>query len=371
MKYNLSILLLLLSGLLHSQEYFMLVGTYDSPKSEGIYVLRFNSKDGSAREISHIKTSNPSFLTLSPNEKYIYAVNENADINGKGGSVSSFLFNKKNGTLTQLNSQSSEGNHPCYITTDKTGKWLLAGNYSSGNFSVLPLHRGQIGKAKVVIQHQGSGPDSTRQRSPHVHGIFMKNDNKGFYVTDLGIDKIMNYSFDKSNGRVSPLNPPFFSIQPGSGPRHLAMHPSLPFLYLLNELTGTLNVINTINRELPVVQSISTVPANQSGNAGSADIHLSADARYLYCTNRGNSNSIAIFSIDSTGKASTAGFMQTYGEKPRNFAIDPTGSYLLVANQESNEIVIFKRNIITGQLEYTGKKIAVGKPVCIKWAGVN
>jgi 6-phosphogluconolactonase len=122
---------------------------------------------------------------------------------------------------------------------------------------------------------------------------------------------------------------------------------------------------------LPVVQSITTLPASHTGNAGSADIHLSPDARFLYCTNRGKSNSIAIFSIDSTGKASPAGFTQTYGEKPRNFAIDPTGSYLLVANQESNEIVIFKRNKLTGQLEYTGKKIAVGKPVCIKWAGVN
>jgi 6-phosphogluconolactonase len=371
MNYFLSIIMLLLSGLLHSQEYYMLVGTYDSPKSEGIYVFRFNTKDGTTREISHFKTSNPSFLTLSPNEKYVYAVNENADTNGKGGSVSSFRFNKKNGSLTLLNSQSSEGNHPCYITTDKTGKWLLAGNYSSGNFSVFPVRKGQIGKVKVVIQHEGSGPDSTRQRSPHVHGIFMRNDNKGFYVTDLGTDKIMNYSFDKSKGNVSPLSPPFFNIQPGSGPRHLAIHPSEFFLYLLNELSGTLNVINPDNRVLPVVQSITTLPASHTGNAGSADIHLSPDARFLYCTNRGKSNSIAIFSIDSTGKASPAGFTQTYGEKPRNFAIDPTGSYLLVANQESNEIVIFKRNKLTGQLEYTGKKIAVGKPVCIKWAGVN
>lgn len=371
MKTTLPLIVILALNTVAAQEYYLLVGTYNSAKSEGIYVYRFSSKDGSAKEVSHIKASNPSFLTVSPDKRFVYAVNETGNSTGKGGHVSSFAFNTKNGTLTFVNSQSSEGNHPCYITTDKTGKWVLAGNYSTGNFCVLPVKKGKLGKATGMIQHIGSGPDTTRQKSPHVHGIFMQKDNKGFYVTDLGTDKVMDYQFNPKSGKVTPSNPPFINMKPGSGPRHLVIHTEMPIVYVLNELTGTMTAVLVKNKENRILQINSTFPSDMKGSPGSADIHLSPDNKFLYCTNRGNANSIAIFSIDKNGIASPAGFTSTLGEKPRNFNITPDGKFLLIANQESNEIIIFRRDENTGLLTNTGNKISIGKPVCLQWVNAD
>ncbi len=367
---TLLLLLLLSSG---AQEHYMIVGTYDSPKSEGIYVYKFNSSDGSVKKISHIKTSNPSFLAISPDGKFVYAVNENADSSGKGGSISSFSFNRKTGTLSFLSKRSSQGNHPCYITTDKTGKWILVGNYSSGNFSVLPVKNGIPGKSIKTIQHKGSGPDTARQKSPHVHGIFMKKDNTGFYVTDLGTDKLMNYNFNAKTGNVSAAKFSSVSISPGSGPRHLAFHPKLPVIYVLNELSGTIDMLKTLSSgDATIVQSIPSFPPFYRGPVGSADIHISPDGKFLYCSNRGALNNIAIFSVDSiSGNLALIGDESSLGDKPRNFNFDPSGNFLLVANQNSDEIIIFKRDVNTGLLSDTGKKIVVGKPVCIKWVAVE
>lgn len=351
------------------QNHYLLVGTYDSPKSEGIYVYTFNSTDGSAKEISHIKTPNPSFLTVSPDQKYVYAVNETADSSGKGGGVTSFSFDKKKGTLTQLSRQSSGGNHPCYVTVDKTGKWVIAGNYSSGNFSILPTKNGILGKAKRTVQHFGSGPDTARQRSPHVHGIFMKKDNTGFYVTDLGADKLMDYSFNAATGVLNSTKTDSIELSPGSGPRHLAFHPKLQVTYILNELSGTIDVIHYLPfGDMVINHAIPAFPPYFRGKAGSADIHVSPDGKFLYCSNRSTLNNISIFSVDSTaGKLSWLADQPTLGMKPRNFNFDPAGKFLLVANQDSDEIVIFKRDTKTGMLTDTGKRIVVGKPVCIKW----
>lgn len=369
MKKILSLLLILVAGRLSAQEYYMLVGTYDSPKSEGIYVYKFSSSDGTVKELNHVKTSNPSFLAVSPDKKYVYAVNEINDSSGKGGRVSSFSFNNKTGTLTALSQQSSEGNSPCYITVDKTGKWVLAGNYGSGNFSVLPVKNGLLAKAKKTIQHKGSGPDTTRQKSPHVHGIFMKKDNTGFFVTDLGIDKLMQYNFNVTTGAVTPAKPASTDLAPGSGPRHLAFHPKLPVMYVLNELSGAIDVVKPWGGGgYAVVQNIPAFPLYFRGKAGSADIHVSPDGKFLYCSNRGSLNNITILTIDqSSGNLAWMGDQPTLGVKPRNFNFDPTGQFLLVANQDSDEIVIFKRDTTTGLLTDTGNRVKVGKPVCIQW----
>ena len=366
-------LLVILSLQAVGQEHYLIVGTYDSPKSEGIYVYKFNSYDGSVKEVSHIKTPNPSFLAVSGNQKFVYAVNENADSTGKGGGVTSFSFNKKNGTLTQLSRQSSEGNNPCYISVDQTGKWVIAGNYSSGNFSILPVSiKGILGKAKQVIQHIGSGPDTARQKSPHVHAVFLKKNNRDLFVPDLGINKIMTYRFDAKTGKVIPSKAGFVSTS-GSGPRHIDVHPNGKYVYLVEELSGSITVYRDWGHaELKEIQTLSTLPLTYKGAAGSADIHVSPDGKFLYCSNRGFSNTIAIFSIDAkTGMIKLITHQYTFGEKPRNFNFDPTGKFLLVGNQDSDEIVVFKRDITTGLLTGTGKRIAVGKPVCLKWLSVK
>lgn len=360
---------------LHSnaQQHYLFAGTYDSPKSEGVYVYIFNSNDGTAREVSHIKISNPSYLAVSANQQLVYAVNEDADSLGKGGKVTALRFDKKKGTLSLINQQSSLGNHPCYITIDQTGKWIIAGNYSSGNFSILPIRKnGGLDSARQLITHSGSGPDTTRQRAPHVHQTFLRKNNKDLYVNDLGTDKLTHYRFNGQTGKVSLPPMQEVSVDPGSGPRHLDVHPNGKFVYLLGELTGTIYVYQDQgNGNLKEIQNNSSLPLYYKGPAGSADIHVSPDGKFLYVSNRGNSNSIGIFSIDSkTGMITLVDHQYTQGETPRNFNFDPTGKYLLVANQNSDNIVIFKRDVNTGKLTDTGNRISVGKPVCLKWASL-
>ncbi len=373
-KIYLSALLSLVGFITAAQQpHYLVTGTYTSGKSEGIYVYRFNSNDGSAKEVSHVKISNPSFVAVSPDEQYVYSVQEDAASDGKGGNVRAYFFNKQTGILTYIDHQPSGGDHPCYVSVDKTGKWVVAGNYSSGSLSVLPVQaNGGLGAATTIIQHQGSGPDKARQNSPHVHCTLFSADNRFLFVPDLGIDKIMIYAFDAATGKLTPAKQPFAKSNGGAGPRHLAFHPSDKYAYLMEELSGTVLVFKYANGKLKALQRISSMPVGDSSSAGSADIHVSPDGKFLYASNRANANTIAIFSINQkTGKLLPAGHQSTMGKTPRNFNFDPSGNFLLVANQNSDEIVVFKRDIKTGLLTDTQKRIAVGKPVCLKWIGAK
>ena len=372
MKLLFSIFSFFLFQLAGAQEYYIVLGTYDSPKSEGVYVYKFNAAEGSAREISHFKTSNPSFIAVSPDERFVYAVNETAPQGGKGGEIVAFSFNKLTGELTLINKQLSGGDHPCHVETDKTGKWVFASNYSSGTLSVLPVNNdGSLGKA-TTIQHTGAGKNPQRQKGPHVHGAIISADNKQLLVTDLGIDKVMLYSFDAITGKLTPSGQPFIHSVPGSGPRLFTFHPNNKFGYVIEELTGTVSVYKYKRGRLKVDQRISTMRQNDSSFAGSADIHVSPDGNFLYASNRGDVNSIAIYSVSKKkGKLTLIGHQSTLGKSPRNFSIDPTGKFLLCENQNSDEIVIFNRDVNTGLLADSGKRIVVGKPVCIKWVAVE
>lgn len=356
-----------------AKENYLIVGTYTGGKSEGLYVYRFNSTDASFKEISYIKTSNPSFVAISPDQKYVYAVHEIAGNNGKGGEVSAFSFNKKTGSLTYLNEQSSEGNHPCYLVTDKTGKWLFTGNYSSGTLAVLPINKdGSLGVATTTIQHKGSGTIKGRQDGPHVHCTFLSADNRFLFVPDLGINKVMIYAFDAATGKLSPAKQPFAESAPGAGPRHFTFHPNNKYAYLVEEMGGTVVAFKYNNGSLKNIQRISTMPAGDTSRPASADIHVSPDGKFLYASNRGPSNTIAIYKINQQdGMLTLVGHQSTLGKTPRNFNFDPSGDFLLAGNQDSDQIVIFKRDKQTGLLTDTGKRIDVGKPVCLKWAGIN
>lgn len=350
-------------------KYYLITGTYTSGKSEGIYVHKFNSSDGSAAEISHVNTSNPSFVAVSPGGYFVYAVQEDATAKGKGGNIAAFSFNKKTGTLTYINAQPSGGDHPCYVVVDKTGRWVVAGNYTSGSVSVFPvLADGSLGATTSIMQHQGSGPNTTRQKSPHVHCTIFSADNLFLFVPDLGIDKIMIYAFDAVTGNLTPSRQPFAQSHGGAGPRHFCFHPAGKFAYLMEELSGTVVGFTYKNGKLKQIQRISSMPAADTGFAGSADIHVSPDGKFLYASNRANSNTIAIFKIDqNNGTLKLAGHQSTLGKTPRNFNFDPTGNFLLVANQNSDEIVVFKIDKGTGLLTDTKQRIKVGNPVCIKW----
>lgn len=355
------------------QQHYLITGTYTSGKSEGIYVYQFNSDDGSVKAVSSIKISNPSFVTVSPDKKFVYAVEENADGKGMGGSITAFSFDKTTGKLMYINRQLSAGDHPCYISADKTGRWIAAGNYTSGSLAILPVGAdGSLGAATAIIKHAGSGFNKTRQASPHVHATFFSPDNRYLLVPDLGIDKVMIYAFDETTGKLTAAKQPFAESVPGSGPRHISFHPSNKYAYLLQELNGTVTVFKYKKGKLMKRQLISSMPAGDTSFAGSADIHVSPDGKFLYASNRAASNTIAIFSIkQKNGKLSLVGHQSTLGKTPRNFNFDPTGNFLLAANQNSDEIVIFKINKETGLLTDTGNRIDVGKPVCLKWISVQ
>lgn len=365
------LLLALLAGSIVTaqKKTYLLVGTYTSKKGEGIYVYDFNTKTADNSLVSLVKSSNPSYLAVSPNKKIVYAANENADstTEGIGGSVSAFAFD--NGQLTFINKQFSGGKHPCYVAVDKSGKWVFAGNYSSGTFAVFPTtSTGAIDPATQVIAHTGSGPNKDRQEASHVHATVLSPDNDYLFVPNLGIDKVMSYNFNKTTGKLTPSAQVSANSEPGSGPRHIEFAPNKKYAYLAEEMTGTVVVYAYKNGQLTRVQRISALPKDFKGSFGGADIHVSADNRFLYCSNRGSSNSITIFKIDQiNGKLTVVGQQSTMGKTPRNFNFDPSGNFLLVANQESDNIVIFKINKATGLLTATGKQILVPNPVCVKW----
>jgi 6-phosphogluconolactonase len=349
-------------------ENYLLIGTYTTGKSEGVYVYRFNSLTGDFDSVSMIKTNNPSFLAISPDEKFVYAVNENAS-NGNGGKVSAFSFDKSNGKLSFLDQQLSRGDDPCYVSVDKTNKWVAIANYTSGTLSILPINKnGGLDSATTVIQQTGYSVNNERQTSPHMHCAIFSKDNKYLFAADLGTDKVMIYSFDEKTGKLSESNPSFIMTEAGAGPRHLTFHPNNKFAYLVEELTGTISVYNYKNGKFALLQNASALPVDYMGSIGSADIHVSADGRFLYASNRGESNTIAIFKIDQkNGTLALIDHQSTLGKTPRNFNFDPSGNFLLIANQNSDDITIFKVDKKTGLLTDSGKKIIAGNPVCIKW----
>jgi len=354
-----------------SNEHYLLVGTYTNGKSEGLYTYKFNSVTGDFSYVSVAKNcKNPSYLAVSPNEKYVYAVNETNSKTNFGGQVTAFSFNKQNGILSEVNKQSSGGNDPCYITVDKSGKWVVIANYTSGTVSVLPIKKdGSLDSAVTVIQHEGSGVNSDRQEGPHAHSTVLSHDNDYLFAQDLGIDKIMIYAFNNKTGQLIPAPTPYVEVEPGAGPRHFDFHPNNKYAYLIEELTGSISVYNYQGHgQLALIQNISALPPDYTGPVGSADIHVSPDGKFLYASNRGESNTIAILKINQqTGMLTLVGHQSTLGKTPRNFNFDPSGNFLLAANQNSDDVVIFKRDKQTGLLTDTGKKIVVGNPVCIKW----
>lgn len=361
-------LVLLITATTAQKKNYMIIGTYTGTGSKGIYVRAFDKSSGASTAVDSVESSNPSFIAIHPKGTMIYAVNENADAGGKGGGVTAFAFNKKTGALTSRGSQSSEGNHPCYIALDRTNRWLAVGNYSTGNFAVLPVKKdGSMDAAIETIQHKGSGPDK-RQANAHVHSTQFSTNNRFLVVNDLGIDKVIIYRFNEKSGQLQQHA--VVNIAAGSGPRHIAIHPLLGYAYLLNELTGSINAFSfdTKFMQLSPLQTISSVPEGFKGFAGSADIHISSDGKFLYASNRGDANHIAIYAINQkTGLLTLKGHQPVLGKAPRNFSIDPSGRFLLCANQDSNEIVVFSRNKKTGLLTDTGKRIAVPKPVFIGW----
>jgi len=353
-----------------TNQFHLLIGTYSvEGKTNGIHVYRFDSQSGEATMAQSVtELSNASYLAISSDGKNVYAVSEGSG----GGSVNAYSFNPISGALTGLNSVPAQG--PCYVSVDDAKSVVFAGNYGGG--SVLAVHLNHDGSFLEdnlqTIKHEGSSVNKDRQEKPHVHSVVLSLDDRHLLVPDLGTDKVYQYRVDtKQRHALIPMDVPFLAVNPGGGPRHLTFHPNGKHAYLVLELEGAVMALDYSEGKLTSKQTISMVSSDFKGRVSGADIHTSTDGKFLYASNRGDVNEIAIYSIDRNGMLTLIGRQSVLGKTPRNFVIDPTGNFLLVANQNTNEIIIFKRDVKSGLLTPTGKKIEVDKPVCLKFIRIG
>ena len=351
------------------QEYHLLIGTYSGKgNTNGIHVYRFNSQSGAFKMTRPVtELANASYLAISKDRRNVYAVSESRG----EGSVNAFSFDPISGTLKFMNSVPAVG--PCYVSVDDHKKVVFAGNYGGGSVQAAHLNPdGSLVADKVqTIQHSGSSVVKGRQEKPHVHAAVLSKDDRFLLVPDLGTDKVNLYEVDPSQSEALTIaKMPFLAVKPGGGPRHLIFHPNGKYAYLVLEIEGAVMALDYHHGKLTAKQTISMMDDSFKGKVSGADIHVSPDGKFLYASNRGDANEIAIYSIDKTGALTFIKRQSVLGETPRNFAIDPTGNFLLAANMNTNEVIIFKRDQKTGLLAPTGKKIEAEKPVCLKFVPV-
>lgn len=344
-----------------AQKIPMFVGTYtNKTESKGIYIYNFDTKTGETSLLSTQASKDPSFLAR--NDKFIYAVNElpNGD-----GAVSAYSF--KDGHLTFLNSLATGGGAPCFVEVHPKGKFLAVANYTGGSAALFDIEsNGVLNKRSRLIQHTGKGVDPARQEKPHVHSTFFSRKGDRLFVQDLGLDQISVFKVNKSGGSYILAEEPEDLFTPaGGGPRHLAFDKKEKFLYVVLEMTGQIASYKKEGNDWMYQSTYDINTEGFKGKNGGADIKISADGKFLYATNRGDANTIATFSVNKDGELKKLSNDDVKGKGPRNFNLSPDGKYLLIANQYTNNIVLFSRDTATGLLTDTGKEIQVPAPVCI------
>lgn len=354
-----------------SKKEILYTGTYSVRGSEGIYVYEFNRNKGDFSLIQSVKTiESPTFLTIHPSGKFLYSVNR-GPIPGssKTGSVSAYAVDPLTGKLSLINHQSSYGASPCHIAIDKTGKLVFISNYVEGNLVVLPIEGdGSFGECADSIRFTGSSLNKERQEKPHIHSSTVSDDNRFLHVADLGTDKIYSFVIDVSEKKLRPTIKPFVKVKPGSGPRHFTFTPQGKNAYLSEELSSTVAAFS-YNKETGTLDLIEdqiiSLPSDFKGQNTSADIHTDPTGKYLFLSNRGN-ESLALYNIEKSGKLTLTGIEKTGGKTPRNFLVDDKGEFVLVAHQDTDNIVVFRWNAEQGKLTKTGVQITVPSPVCLR-----
>ncbi len=357
-----AVLLALTSSTALAAEAPFYVGTYTRPgASKGIYRGVLNVETGKISALQLVaETTNPSFLAIHPTGKFLYAATE-----GSSGEAEAYAV-AADGGLKFLNRQSAKGNGTCHIVVDAAGKNVLVANYGSGNVAVLPIQPdGSLGAATGSHQHTGSSVNPGRQKQPHAHAIYADAASKYVYSCDLGTDRIDGYKFDATKGTITLDETASAKVPPGSGPRHLALHPQQDTVYVINEL---LSSISGFRRDpstgaLSLIETVPTLPAGFTGQNSTAEIFVHPNGRTLYGSNRGH-DSIVAFAISSDGQLALAGHTPAGVKTPRGFAIDPSGKWLLTAGQDSNDLAVLQIDT-GGKLAPTAQHAEVGAPVCI------
>lgn len=349
------------------------VGTYTTGASKGIYLYRVNPGVDGAKALETLgvaaETPSPSFLAVDARRRLLFAVNETSQYEGKpSGSVSAFSIDAATGKLTLLNQKATNGTAPCHLMLDRSGRNLLIANYSSGSVTVIRVAAdGHLGEISSLVQHTGSSVHPTRQKGPHAHDIAFDPSGQFVFVCDLGADRVMTYRLDADSGKLTPANPAFTALKPGSGPRHMTFRPDGKFAYVISELASTLTTFafDATTGALREVQTVSTLPAGYTGSSTTAEVQVSASGKFLYGSNRGH-DSLATFAIDpAAGTLRLVGHAPTGGRTPRHFNFDPAGGRIFACNQDGNSIQVSTVNPSSGELTAGPGLVQVPAPVCI------
>jgi 6-phosphogluconolactonase len=363
-----------------AEQYQLLVGSYTAGQSQGIYRLGFDSAKGQidAKPLQVVKSENPSWLTLSKDQRYLFAVNEN----GPGqkdpvGRVSSYAIDPKTHELSLINQVQSLGNEPTHSSLSGDASHLFVSNYSvaedpGGTLAVLPV--GADGKLKTVVQmssHPSSRVNPERQMSAHVHSTVSSPDGKFVFSNDLGADKVFVYRFDPKANPDLPLTaatPASVQLPPGSGPRHLLFSADGKHAWLTMEMSAQVAVFDYRNGTLEQTQMVDLAAGQPTSDKAAAALHASKDGKFLYVSNRGTANQLLVFAIDpATGHLKELQRRTVEGDHPREFSLDPSGKFVLIANQKSNQIVVVERDTQSGLLGKTVQKLPMDAPSDLKF----
>lgn len=364
-----------LSGYDPAKDTLVYVGTYTGAKSKGIYAFKLQTQN---EEVSQnillvpmglvAESANPSFLAVDDKRRLVFAVNEVDSFAGQAsGAVSAFKIDPATGRLSLINQQPSMGTGPCHLVLDKTGRHLLVANYNSGSVAVIPVATdGRLGEPSDFVQHTGKSIDPERQGGPHAHCVTLDTANQFAFVCDLGLDQVRIYRFDAAQGKLTPNDPAFVALKPGAGPRHLVFRPDGKFAYVINELDSTLTAFayEAATGRLTTVESQPTLPPYFDGKNATAELAITPAGKFLYASNRGH-NSVVLFEIDQAkGTLRYVEDQGTGGKTPRHFGVQPAAKHLVIANQNSDTLLVCRIDPDNGRLKPSGVFAEAPSPVC-------
>jgi 6-phosphogluconolactonase len=351
----------------------LLVGTQTTATSKGIYAYTFEFATGELKQIGLAAAAdNPTFLALSPSGNLLFAANELNQAEGKHrGAVSSYTLDKRNAKLIKINEVSALGDGTCHVAVDQTGRSVFAANYSSGSAASFTVSdKGDLSPAVSFEQYSGHGPNPDRQEGPHAHRVTVSPDNRFLLVNDLGLDCIHIYRLDAAAARLTPNDPPSWKSAPGAGPRALRFHPNGKWAYCVTEMTSSIDVLRWDKNHgtLETIQEISLVAPGHKGLTTGCEIVFDHHARFAYAADRFDDIIVTFAVSPKTGKLTLLNRISCGGKVPRHIALDPSGRWLLVANQVSNNISVLARDPRSGQLTKTSKSVPLSMPECLIFA---
>ncbi len=344
------------------------ISAFKSGDEGAIHAYTFDSESGTLTPVHRTTdVENPFFMTLSDDGDFLYAIHALKFGGEENEEVAAYRVEGRSGKLSIINRQSSKGTASCYLDIDATGKAVVVANYSSGDVASYSITEdGKLSEPVSYFKHEGSSVDPKRQKGPNAHSIVISPDNQYAFAADLGIDKVMIYRLDAETGTLTPNDPAFVKLPPGSGPRHSTFHPDGKHLYVINEMGNTVSVFgyDSTTGALTEQQIISTLPEGYEEQTHTADLKITPDGKYLYGTNRGH-DTIASYRIGDDGKLTLIGFFPSLGKGPQNLAILPDGKHLLCANMPGNSVIVFEIDPETGSLTAVGDPIEIPMPACI------